>query len=93
MTDIPFGLIENRPFILQGNDQYYDTDCESWISIGKHFVGKWSDDCFEDDVKIRGYLFRLSDAVHPCRFQAVYGRPKPSYETKIQDDDVVTEGR
>jgi hypothetical protein len=78
MTEVPFGIITNKPFILQGNDQWYDEERDEWRRVELHLVGKWSDDFFDDDVKMRGYLYRLSDAVHPCRFQAVYGRPKPT---------------
>lgn len=77
MQNIPFGILGPDPFILQGTDEWYDDHKGKWVQVAKNEVGKWSDTCFAEHVSLRGYLWRLSDAVHACRFEAKYGRPKP----------------
>ena len=84
MTEVPFGIITNRPFILQGNDQWYDEERDAWRRVELHLVGKWSDDFFDADVTMRGYLYRSSDAVPPFRLQPIIGTPTHNTQPHTQ---------
>ncbi len=77
MTEPPFGTLGPEPFILQGTDEWFDEKKGKWLQIDFEHIGKWSDDSYPSHVTLRGYLWRLSDAVHADRFLARYGRPKP----------------
>jgi hypothetical protein len=51
--------------ILQGKDQWRDDLRGEWRSVPPSLFGKL------------GYDARLSNAVHPCRWESVYGMTKP----------------
>lgn len=74
---MPFGVLGPQAFVLQGTDEYYDEKLGRWLAVPAASIGKWSDECFPTGVSFRGYLIRLSGAVHHSRFVATYGRPKP----------------
>lgn len=63
--------------VLQWTDEWFDEIQDRWRRIPPDACGKWDDNCLPAHVYIRGSETRFSEAVHPSRFMAKYGRPKP----------------
>ena len=63
--------------ILQGKDQWRDDLRGEWRSVPPSLFGKLAKDVLPRCAEIRGYDARLSNAVHPCRWESVYGMTKP----------------
>lgn len=63
--------------VLQGADEYFSEMDDEWHQIPAHAIGKWADEWCGPHVHLRGYAGRISDATHPSRFRAKYGREKP----------------
>jgi hypothetical protein len=75
--DTPHGYLPKSLVVLQWSDWYFSEIDDCWKSCGKDEVGKWGDEAFGDHVVLYGFLPRFSDAVHPERFSAKFGRNKP----------------
>ena len=72
-------VIELDPFktILQGKDQWCDDLTGKWRPVPNTLFGKLAVKVLPRNASIKGYELRLSNAVHPCRWNEVYGMEKP----------------
>jgi hypothetical protein len=75
--DTPHGYLPKALVVVQWSDHWFNEIEDRWEACDKDAVGKWGDEVFGDHVVLYGFLPRFSDAVHPERFSAKYGRNKP----------------
>ena len=75
--DIPHGILPKDKVVLQHTDHWYNVERDRWEPIGNARCSLWGDDAFGPEIVVYGNLPRFSDAIHPERFPAKYGRSKP----------------